>query len=598
MGRAYASLSLGAMLLALLCFGPHPWSPLAAQEPTAPEISTQETQPGFIVRARANEVLVRVVVRDAQGKAVPNLTKDDFRLLDNGKPQLIREFSVEVARRAPAAAVEKSAPPALENPPEQVERAAALPERFVALYFDDTFMPFEDIVRTRDAAARYLKTSITPADRVGLYTSSGVGNVEFTLDRGALEDALAKLRPHPSGSQEATDCLNFSEYESYLIGEKQDAQALELGTAKVIKCLCGQPTLPATTPANVKINPCSFDPTMYAESTARGMWQRAQFAMQRSLHGLEALVRRVGVMPGQRSIVWISPGFLGMDQMHELTSLIDIALRVRVVINALDSRGLWTLVPGGDASQPGPGLSARLSAVEAQFAQTAQQIDSDVMVAATSGTGGVFFHDSNDYDGGFRLVGALPEVAYVLSFSPQNLKYDGKYHNLNVQLVNGRGLSLQARKGYFAPAAEPDSERLAKEDVEDAVFAREERNDIPLQVQTQFFMTSQTEGQLTILARLDLRGARLHKEQQRNVDELHFVTALFDQNGNLLEGQARDVDLRLQDATLDRLLAGGLKVAWHFKVKPGTYVVREVVRDGGSGGIAAVSRTVEIPYPN
>jgi hypothetical protein len=43
-------------------------------------------------------------------------------------------------------------------------------------------------------------------------------------------------------------------------------------------------------------------------------------------------------------------------------------------------------------------------------------------------------------------------------------------------------------------------------------------------------------------------------------------------------------------------LAGGLKTDWHFKVRPGTYVLREVVRDMGSGGIAAVSRTVEIPY--
>jgi hypothetical protein len=101
-----------------------------------------------------------------------------------------------------------------------------------------------------------------------------------------------------------------------------------------------------------------------------------------------------------------------------------------------------------------------------------------------------------------------------------------------------------------------------------------------------------------VLARVDLHGVRLHKEQQRNVDELRFVTALFDENGNLLEGHARDIDLRLQDATLNKLLAGGLKTGWHFKVSPGTYVLREVVRDMGSGGIAALSRTVEIPYSN
>jgi len=45
------------------------------------------------------------------------------------------------------------------------------------------------------------------------------------------------------------------------------------------------------------------------------------------------------------------------------------------------------------------------------------------------------------------------------------------------------------------------------------------------------------------------------------------------------------------------LLAEGLKIAWQFNVKPGTYVVREVVRDDGNGGVASLSRTVQIPKP-
>ena len=571
----------------------------AESQAAAPEIAAHETQPGFAIRARANEVLVRVVVRDAQGKAVSTLTKDDFRLLDNGKPQVIREFSVEVAHPAAASTPEKNNPPAVEGP--QVQSAAPVPERFVAIYFDDTFMSFEDIVRTRDAATRYLKTSITPGDRVGLYTSSGVGNVEFTSDLSTLQEALAKLQPHPRlSTQQPNDCPMFGEYEAYLMSEKEDPTALELGRSKVIKCLCGQPNLPANAPSNANVNPCTFDPTQFAMEKARQVWQVAQFAPQQSLRGLQALVRRLATMPGQRSIAWISPGFLGMEETSQMSSLIEQALRARVVINALDSRGLYTMIPGGgDASQRGDmGLSARLDAIEDQYARTTQQISSDVMIAATSGTGGVFVHDSNDYDGGFRLVGALPEVAYLLSFSPQDLKYDGKYHNLKVELLNARGLSLQARKGYFAPAEAPDSERLAKEDLADAVFARDEREDFPLEIRTQFFMTSKTEGQLSVLARVDLHGVRLHKEQQRNVDELRFVAALFDANGNLLEGQSRNINLRLQDATLNGLLVQGLKTGWRFKVKPGTYVLREVVRDMGSGGIAAVSRTVEIPYQN
>lgn len=320
--------------------------------------------------------------------------------------------------------------------------------------------------------------------------------------------------------------------------------------------------------------------------------------MLQSLRGLEGLVRRLSAMPGQRSIVWASPGFLAVDQSYQVSSVIDHTLRARVVINALDSRGLWTMIPGGGASQRGSMLNGRTAAIEDQFARMSQRITGEVMEAAASGTGGVFFHDSNDYDGGFRQVGALPEVAYLLSCSPLNLKYDGKHHNLKVELVNDRGLSLQARKGYFAPKEAYDSARQAKDEVEDEVYAREERRDLPLEINTQFFMSSQTEAQLSVQARLDLHGVRLHKEQQRNVGELRFVTALFDQDGNLLEGQERVCNLRLQDATLSRILVGGFATRWHFKVKPGTYVVREVVRDAGSGNLAALSRTVEIPFSN
>jgi hypothetical protein len=34
----------------------------------------------------------------------------------------------------------------------------------------------------------------------------------------------------------------------------------------------------------------------------------------------------------------------------------------------------------------------------------------------------------------------------------------------------------------------------------------------------------------------------------------------------------------------------------NFDVKPGTYLVREVVRDSESGEISGLNRTVEIPY--
>jgi len=584
-----------AGLLAILLAATGPRPSLATQQPE-PEISTKEKETEFTIRARTNEVPVLVVVRDARGKEVGGLTKEDFRLFDNGKPQVIREFSVQLAHPNPAArADQKSSLPVGEKPPEEA-RAATVPERFAALYFDDTFMSFEDVARTRDAARHYLESSVTLTDRVGLYTSSGLGNVEFTSDRARLEDALDKLRPHPTGSNQTSDCPNITQYEAYLIFVREDPQALDLGASKVILCMCGGNPQQPQAPGGVTINPCAFDPQGRARSMAQQIWTRAQLAEVQTLRGLEELVRRLGGMPGQRSIVWISPGFLAMDQSYEVSSVVDSALRARVVINALDSRGLWTFIPGGDASQKSS-LAGGLGMLEVQFAQTAQGVQGDVMAAAASGTGGVFVHDTNDLDGGLRKAGALPEVAYLLSFSPPGLNFDGKYHSLKVELANGRALSLQARKGYFAPQQAPDSEGQAENDIDNAVFARDERNDLGLEIRTQFFMSTPTEADLSVLARVDLHGVQLRKEQRRNVGALRFITVLFDQDGNFVRGQERAVELHLADPTLKKLLAAGFGARSHFKVKPGTYAIREVVQDGSSGNIAALNGSVEIPEP-
>ena len=48
-----------------------------------------------------------------------------------------------------------------------------------------------------------------------------------------------------------------------------------------------------------------------------------------------------------------------------------------------------------------------------------------------------------------------------MGFAPQNLKLDGKYHNLKVTLTSKQKWALQARHGYFAPRGESNPEAAA-----------------------------------------------------------------------------------------------------------------------------------------
>jgi hypothetical protein len=220
----------------------------------------------------------------------------------------------------------------------------------------------------------------------------------------------------------------------------------------------------------------------------------------------------------------------------------------------------------------------------------------NVLVSLATGTGGVYFHNSNDYDAGFRRTGGLPETAYVLTFSPQNLKYDGSFHRLKVTLAKPSKLTLQARLGYYAPAKSADAEARAKDEIEEAAFSHDEIRVLPLEVHTRFFKTDSLNARLTVLARVDANSVQFRKQQDRSLGSLVLVAALFDSDGNFLKGTQTTLDMRLLDQTLKRIQQGGVSMKADLDAKVGTYLLRIVVRDSESGSMSAVNRVIEIPY--
>ncbi len=556
---------------------------LQIQEP--PEIKSEEATPTYTLRAQRNEVLVRVVVRDKDGKAVGGLTKDDFRLSDNGKPQSVTLFKVETYKAAEAVQPLGTAPPAAKSTqPVEVETSPELPQRYVALYFDDLVVKFEDMTRVRAAADKYIDSALQPGDRAGVFTSSGLGDLDFTDDRAKLHEALAKLKPRPRMMMTEHDCPPLTPYESYLIDELHDNIMLNIATLEVVACACG---------GDPKI--CN-NPQEQAQVAAKVTWQNDQVQSRQCLHVLTNLVRRMASLPGQRSILWLSQGFLTFATISDVGELIDRALREHVVISALDARGLWVNIPGGEASENNTLSDPSLFGTQAMYRETGKQMNQDVMAEVAHATGGVFVHNTNDYDGGFRMGGALPEFTYLLAFSPQNLKYDGKFHKLKVELVSSKGLTVQARNGYFAPNQELRPEERAKQEIDEAVYAREEYLEFPVDVHTQFFKLSDTKVQLSVTARIDAHALRFQKEGDRNRLNLKMVCAAFDRDGNLVDGSQKEVNLMLRDATLAQLLSSGLSVRDQLKVSVGNYALRVVVYEIDSARMTALNRTVEIPY--
>ena len=129
----------------------------------------------------------------------------------------------------------------------------------------------------------------------------------------------------------------------------------------------------------------------------------------------------------------------------------------------------------------------------------AASAQADILSVLAYSTGGNFFHNNNDMDEGFRRVADSPEYYYVLGFTPQNLKLDGKFHSLKVNLkVHGK-YDLQVRRGYFAPRHDIGLAEEAKREIEDEMLSTEELHDLPVHLQTQFFKPSDDTAKLTVV---------------------------------------------------------------------------------------------------
>jgi VWFA-related protein len=88
--------------------------------------------------------------------------------------------------------------------------------------------------------------------------------------------------------------------------------------------------------------------------------------------------------------------------------------------------------------------------LKSEYRRSSMSSNENVMAELADGTGGTYFHNSNDLEGGFKRLAAAPEYLYLLEFSLKGIKQNGSYHRLKV-MVDQDGVKLQARHGYFAP---------------------------------------------------------------------------------------------------------------------------------------------------
>lgn len=416
--------------------------PLSAQEPSA------DTGASFGEELSVEVVNVDVWVTDRKGRPVTDLTRDDFRLLEDGQPVEIRYFDIYGAPGE--LGVEGSGSPA------DSSAEASRDPRSLVLYFDEANLRPAGRRRVLEDLRELLAGGEDLADRfmVVLYDGGTKIVQPFTADRSAVAEVVERLAKLPAGGihldlERRRAFRRIQEiYEGYQSGFAADR-------------LCpGDPC------------GCGWD-EMLGAAVEHAEWSAGR--VRGSVAGLAQISAALSGLPGKKFVLHVSDGIdqqPGLDLFHYVAEVCPAqSMQVTPYYTAYDqtlafhdlaaranSHGV-TFFPV-EAQGAGTDVDVSEGSSNLRPSTLVRRIREDNAEAPLShiagGTGGRAILNANEV--GPEIVGVAEDFGshYSLGFVPAH-RGDGRLHRVEVE-VKGRGLRVRHRELYWD---QPYKERLA-----------------------------------------------------------------------------------------------------------------------------------------
>jgi len=526
-------------------------------------------------RATTKMIELSVVATSGKNQQVSDLKKEDFTVLEDGKPVQISYFATTEMLKA-------AAPPKLPagiytNRPELLPHA---PRTVTAIVLDYLNSPWEDQVAAREQVIRVLR-SIDKNDVVAIYSLGQNLRVmhDYTSDRASLEERLLK----------APGYIRKTKDEGAIVRAAGDRWEAAFGENRLQVGL-----------ANSAV--------------------QLRTRMSLTMNSLSLIARHLAGVPGRRNLVWISSGFawtsmpvnqgtasevtisgrkmvvnapgaaagggaeasLFMDQMDRTVRAISDA---GVTVYGLDSRGLMVpMVEAGDVGELQNELVTMMALSKARndFSEDSRASLNEVSVR----TGGYATLRANDLTGAFQEILEDARHAYQIAYYTPNDKADGKFRKIEVK-VNRPGVKLRYRPGYTADDPGRQQAQL-KPDLNEASSS-------PVG-QTGILLTAQARpgegGDLNLALQIEPKQLSFRKEKDEWSAKVDVVFVPLSASG-MSEMQHSVIPVRLTEANYQVVMAKGLVYRKVLKRQSDAKGVRVVVRDGASGAIG----TLDIPYP-
>jgi VWFA-related protein len=512
---------------------------------------------GYQVKANVEIVLVNVVVRDKSGKIVRGLTKDDFTVLEDGKPQALSSFDFEQTdtEALPPLVLQPTIMGAMKNG--SAEAATAAPEtnfifhgrRVIVLFFDLSSMQPEEIERAVNSGIQFVEKQMTAADLVAVASlgSSIVVNQDFTSDREALRKAIAALNP-----------VSGQGFENGSTGDTE-------GTAD-------------------DSNSFSADDTEYNI-----------FNTDRRLQAIESLADSMKDIQQKKSLIYFSGGMskTGVENQAALRTAINRAIRANVALYTMDLRGLQAIVPGGEAQSASMRGTSPYSGSSLRSAFDSNFDSQETLSTLAADTGGKAFLDSNDFSQVYTQVQKDTSAYYMLSYHSSNPARDGRYRKITVK-TKLRDVKLEYRSGYYAPR---DWQHSGNEDREqqllDELASDIPSTDLDVYLSAAYFRLS--ENRFYVPVSLVVRGSQIPFTTSGDKDKatLDVIGLVTDEYKRPAANVRDTVKLAVEGAKEVR--RKNVQYDTAFYLPAGKYHLKFVLRENEKGSIGSFETDLVIP---
>jgi len=557
----------------------------ADQDPKKPAQKSQkegEKPPSFTVKVPVDVVVLNATVTDKQGNPVKDLTVDDFKVFEDGKPQPIHTFALESYKATQITdKAGKVLGPDGTGVQEEVNQA-----RLISLVIDDITVSSQDpYVRTIEAMRKFVEQDLGPGDQVAILSASGRVQFPFTSDKALLLDEVSGLHLKLDRSRVVrTGCPEMPDSQAMDIADDRPGnRALEVAVTESIICDHQEGVPQQMVTARVR-------------ALASQQHEEIQYRNRLLLGTLRQHLRSLKHFEAKKSLILFSDGFIPDQLRYELQEVVDLALRVGVVFNTVDLRGLYTTnYEASDRVTVGSTVNTTtILAQKPLIRNEDMRRQEEPLEQLAHETGGIFFHNNNDLGAGLHQIINSQSYYYVLTYATPSAKADGRYHKVKLE-VSRPGLQLTYRKGYFAPKEQITFERRKKEDIMEALQAPGNLNEIPIQLSYNYFQVDEARYQIALMTKVSIQGLQFLEEDARHKNLFNLVVVAFDEHDAYVDGLEKSMELNLTDPSYAAMLNYGFTSKVDIKVPPGRYKIKAVVREGNRTKMGSVRKTIEVP---